>query len=1005
MLRKLLVPLAFLPLLGCPGVEPEPEPTPNPLEVVPQSGGLALPCLTGPVDVVETEFGIPHIYATNDVDLACALGFVSARDRFFQMDLISRNGLGRLGELLGDEGFSTDVEIRGRGGRQIAQNILDGTTGVHREMIDAYAVGVNAYIDEVRARRLPAPAELELVYQLLGKDEPFDLMDDWTALNVAGVAATVNFVSGFETTDIKNQRVVDALETWGLDKLDGDLRHAGAWDDMWLAIRAPYAAASAPGFAGGRSIVDRRDMQSGPRVEQGVLDRAIATAERLDDRLIAPRTDPTWGSNTWAVAPELTTGGNSLVAGDGHLSLSVPGFLHHIHIDSQLLGGGDLHAIGLTVPGVPAIGLGHNGDVAWSHTSQTSDINDYYRDEVVVGGDGKPSATLFRGEEQPIEYIDETYSVSDALGSTPGERSVAWMRTAQGRPFFSLEGTEVDEGTAGAVNVMGDWIVAEDVDGDGAITAITGAATHYSEQHMIEHVMGWNKAADVDEWWSHHQGMTSYSQHFVVGDTGGNILYSGFQGMPCRSYLPRDADGIPVPGAHPGLIIDGTEHPSFRIGYDGQRRIDPAKDDEVACALSPEEYPHSKNPEQGYLVNSNNDPWPAAFDNDLWNDPYYIGGPWAGTFRARRIIELIEEGAGAHSADSMAAIQGDHQSSMGREFDWVLLEAMDLAEAAALDGALDGVDGRIAALWTGNTARFEQVRTRLQAWADGGWHAASGVEMLWNQPTEQDRQDAIATMIHNAWVGRFAGRVFNDEGLPGVFRPYGGWARMKTLKAFVDNEMPDGSVPASYDAERGESVFFDDLNTPEVENRYEIALLALVEALDYLATEPGGDRSGGFNTDDMEQWLWGLKHFVRFRSFVASEIGDDPLIEGVFEDVSITPEQIPLDDPPPTFGDPRRGLPGFPRPGDAFGIDAAGGVGTTNFSYTSGPVMRMAVELEPGNVHGLNVIPGGQSANLDSDHFADQAELWIKNEAFPIRFYVDDVIANAVGRERFTAPE
>ena len=159
MLRKPLVLLAISPLLGCPG-EPEPEPVPNPLEVVPETGSLTLPCLTGPVDVVETEYGVPHIYATNDVDLACAHGFVTARDRFSQMDLISRNGLGRLGDLLGDEGLGADIEIRGRGGRMISEQILAGTTGVHREMIEAYAVGVNAYIAEVRARRLPAPAEL-----------------------------------------------------------------------------------------------------------------------------------------------------------------------------------------------------------------------------------------------------------------------------------------------------------------------------------------------------------------------------------------------------------------------------------------------------------------------------------------------------------------------------------------------------------------------------------------------------------------------------------------------------------------------------------------------------------------------------------------------------------------------------------------------------------------------------------------------------------------------------
>ena len=61
--------------------------------------------------------------------------------------------------------------------------------------------------------------------------------------------------------------------------------------------------------------------------------------------------------------------------------------------------------------------------------------------------------------------------------------------------------------------------------------------------------------------------------------------------------------------------------------------------------------------------------------------------------------------------------------------------------------------------------------------------------------------------------------------------------------------------------------------------------------------------------------------------------------------------------------------------------------------------MRMVIELQPGAVHGVNVIPGGQSADPDSAFFADQAALWIANETSPVRFYLDDVIAAGTGRE------
>ncbi len=993
----------LLLLLGC----PTDELAPNPLEVVPESGRWTLPCLQDEVHVVRTEHDVPHIYAVTETDLACAQGFVTARDRFFQMDLIARNGLGTLSELLGEEGLSTDVETRSRLGRQIAQQMVDDVPAEQLAIAEAFADGVNAYIAEVRAGNLAAPAEIELMYTLLGHDSPAGMMVDWTALNVGGVASTVNFVSGFETTDIKWQQRTEQLEDYGWDLPRGELRHAGAELDIWNNIAPVYPVDSSGGFVSpdARSEGPAPVLRSGPKVEKQTLERAVALAERMERR-IGRMPDEPWGSNAWAVGPELSASGNSIVAGDGHLALTSPAFLYHTHLDTQLLGEGDMHMIGLTIAGAPMIGLGTNGEVAWSHTSQTGDINDYYRDVVVLGADGRPAATLFGADEIPVESFVESYEVSDALGSVPGTREIERWQTGQGRPIFSLEGTEVDSGEddPAAVNIFGDWIVASDVDGDGVITAITGAASHYNEAHMLEHARGWAKAGDVDAWHRHLQGMTSYSQHFIVGDSSGNILYTGFQGMPCRGYLPRDGDGVPLAGANPQLLIDGTTYPSFEVTYGDDRRIDPAQDDELRCTYTPEQYPHGRNPEQGFITNSNNDPSSAAFDNNLWNDPFYLGGPYAGTYRGSRITELIQQDAGAHTVETIAAIQGDHKSRYATEFLPVLLDAIDLGIAYAADGEVgETTEGRMALMYVDHADAIDEVRSRLLEWQDRGLIAHSGVETWYSTPTPEEVQDAIATMIWNAWIGRFTGAVFNDEGLPSLFRPYGLYGRTRTLKGMVDGVGPAGAELASMDPDTGESVFFDDLATPDfTETMHELALRELLTTLEYLATPFEGDRSGGFNTDDQDQWLWGLKHFVSFESFIASEIGGDDMVGSIFSSMNITPEVLPLGDEEFPYGDPRRGLPGFPRPCDAACIDAAGGMSTHDFSYGSGPVMRMVIELEPGAVHGVNVIPGGQAADPDSEFFADQAALWIANEASPVRFYLDDVIAAASGRELLT---
>ena len=91
-------------------------------------------------------------------------------------------------------------------------------------------------------------------------------------------------------------------------------------------------------------------------------------------------------------------------------------------------------------------------------------------------------------------------------------------------------------------------------------------------------------------------------------------------------------------------------------------------------------------------------------------------------------------------------------------------------------------------------------------------------------------------------------------------RPAGGSGGTRALQALVDGIGPDnpGNL-ASWNPATGESVFFDVLGTDEKESRDELVVQALVDALDYLATPFGGDRSGGYATTDQSQWLWGLK--------------------------------------------------------------------------------------------------------------------------------------------------
>src|ERR1700759_4887989 len=86
----------------------------------PRQQQVRIPGLTGPVDIGFDGDGIPRIHATSELDAAAALGFVHARDRMFQMDMMRRAASGRLSEIAGAATLAYDRMMRTLGLRQRA---------------------------------------------------------------------------------------------------------------------------------------------------------------------------------------------------------------------------------------------------------------------------------------------------------------------------------------------------------------------------------------------------------------------------------------------------------------------------------------------------------------------------------------------------------------------------------------------------------------------------------------------------------------------------------------------------------------------------------------------------------------------------------------------------------------------------------------------------------------------------------------------------------------------
>lgn len=1000
----------LLLLLGCP-----PAYEPPVIESVPADVSRYLPGLRCEAQVVRTQANIPHIYAEDRSDLARVMGFVAAQDRYFEIDLARRLGLGTVSELLGNDALESDMESRSSGMTFVAEQVLANLTPEQGEWMDAYAEGINAYILAASSGAVPPPSELELAGSFLGAENPTDLMVPFDRRSVAGVAATIIYNLGYETGDVGRSRTEATLP--GL--FDGapyaELRQNGVYEDIWWRVAPPKLASSSEGGWNNQGVGGPPGPGGTPSpdphaqsIEIGMLNRATERNAKLQDRL-GHDWNMGFGSNAWAVAGSATPDGRSLMAGDGHLALDIPGLFWQVGLDTELLGGGDTHQLGLTIPGMPYMAVGTNGKVAWSQTQLMGDITDWYREELSLDADGAPVSTLFQGEQMDLQAFEESFQVADIPLLDSEGRTETWVRytTFDGRWIADIEGDAVGsdyEVQAGETLIMlgGDFVVPKDVDGDGVVTALSFDYTGLDNANMLQALDAFGHSETVQDFREATTGLVAYSQNFTVSDSTGQIYYTGYQAVPCREYLERAGDGAWLPGSNPQQVLDGTRYSGFEIptadGWVVEGESDPYK-----CVVPLDVYPQSLNPAQGYVMTANNDPGNISTDDSLTNDPWYIGGSWIEGYRADRIDTLLTQAIAEDRADieEMQVIQADIKSALGAAFSPLLVESIELAQGlSAVDGPLTESEQRIVDLYLQDAERLDEALTYLKAWQEADYPALSGVETFYHTPAENEATMAVATTLHNAWMGRFQGMVFNDEGMPDVWEPTGATGITRALTLMVDGRGEENPMGlAAWNEETGESIFFDIKDTPEVEVSQEIALMAMLDAFLWLESEPEDRERGGYGTPEMENWIWGLKHVVRFDSILASFLGDD--FAFLTEPFSITTDLLPLA-PSLDRDDPRSDLIGFPRPGDTLAVDAANnGFSTDNFDYGSGPVFRMVVALDASSVEVINVIPGGQSGLAGDPYFADQAELWLGNQALNVPFSPEDVAAEGISREVF----
>ncbi len=462
-------------------------------------GTMSLPGLQHQVTVARDVWGIPHIRATSFADMCEAQGYVLAQDRLWQMDLLRRVARGQLSEILGSVVVPVDKRFRLLRFGPAAERDVTLLDEESRTAIEAYARGVNKFIEQNQNR---LPVEFTL---LKYKPKPWTPAD---SLVVAGY-------------------MYDTLTERWEDKYDRALVTARVGPVKAKELYAEDAAMDhfvvgdpdRPANGMQRSGNDPEDEENDDEVDQDTVLKAGATPHEPAFADLTSALAPEivqWvgesqreirrglGSNNWVVSGDHTATGKPLLANDTHLELTLPPIWYEMHLT-----GPGWNVKGFTLPGAPLVIIGHNDRIAWGFTNNGADVQDLYIEKF---NPEKPDEYKVNGKWQKAETVDEVIHVKDG----PDERFPVVL-TRHG-PVVRREG---DTGYALR------WTATEP----------GGLANTYNR---LGRARNWKEFREI------MKNVWGPAQNAVYADVAGNIGYLMAARVPVRK---KGHGEVPMPGA------------------------------------------------------------------------------------------------------------------------------------------------------------------------------------------------------------------------------------------------------------------------------------------------------------------------------------------------------------------------------------------------------------------------------------------------------------------------
>lgn len=325
------------------------------------TGGFKLAGLNSLVEVWRDIWGVPHIYAQNEHDLFYAQGFVQAQDRFWQMELHRRIGLGQTAAIFGRKTLEIDRFIHRVGINRAASVDLTALDKESASLLEAYSAGVNAFLQE---NKLP----IEFSF-LRHKPEAWRPLDTLAWIKTFAWSLSSNY-----DLELTRAKILKRLGSRLASKLE-------------------------PIYPKGHPLV------TPPGADyQGIAEKIVNS---YAENLLMPMLSEGGGSNNWVISGSRTASGKPLLANDPHLPLQMPGLWYEMHLDCPTL-----KAIGATLPGAPTIAIGHNDHIAWGATAAMTDLQDLFVEKFLPD---QPNHYLRSGLWREAETVKIDIAIKDEL--------------------------------------------------------------------------------------------------------------------------------------------------------------------------------------------------------------------------------------------------------------------------------------------------------------------------------------------------------------------------------------------------------------------------------------------------------------------------------------------------------------------------------------------------------------------------------------------------------------